>query len=298
MGYKNRITRKQGGETQDPPCEIEHIFLSDAERDALKMALRPFIEGASPREGLGIVIKNPRLFPAQALEKLSALREVRDLRTLIALNNLPEIKPEDIPHYGEQQPLKSWLVKNTFAAGVIEGVFQALGVEMDMGVILRQSGGFVSGGNLHKDNRPFAALSAVKSDGAATRFTDFASVLAELHRDPILSSAHIDVNGKKTRIAEFQHAFPNWETQERGLQIHFSAGQAEALEKRFEAAVSQHSVNLNLGPGMAVFWGNKGRVFHQALTTEQGQGAAGADKDDTFSRIAIAAAPPRSPNVR
>jgi hypothetical protein len=210
MGFKNRITRKQGGNTHDTPCEIENIFLSDAEHGALKRALMPFIEGTATLEGLEKVIRNPRFFPQQALEKLSALREERDLRTVFVLHNLPEIKPEDIPQHVEQQTLKSWLVKNTFAACVIEGVFQTLGVEMHMGVILRQSDGFVSGGRLHKDNRPFAALSAVKSAGAATRITDFASVLAEIQRDSVLSSAHIDVNGKKTRIAEFQEHFPNW----------------------------------------------------------------------------------------
>lgn len=285
--YHDKITHSPNG---TPVCTVKHIYFTDEERETLRTHLRPFIEGTKDRSLLRDIIRNPAIFPANVLSEFEALKEEHDLKAVFVLHNAPEIAQKDLPD--EQNPrIKSWIAKNTFGACIIEGVFQHLHERADIGAILRPRDGMIVGGKLHRDNRPFAAVTVLKSDGAATRITDYANVLRQLAHRQDLQDFKVIVAGKEFPLVQFDQHFPNWQSARGGITLEIAPHQPAALLESYEELVRHNSANLQLEPGVIAFWGNRGRIFHQALPTQH------ESMDDAYySRIALAVSAPRLPN--
>jgi hypothetical protein len=280
--YTSRRPQKDIGGGTEPLTVVEFSFMEHI-REKLEKKLLPYVKGEITDEsGLGKIIEE--CFPPQVLDELRVLsKESGNPSQVFIIRNLPEITREKIPEELKQSTndaaLKHWIKKHSYAAYINKGVGQALDLiqPKNLSLVRHPDSMIVDGDVLHKHLRPVSVLNVITTDGAKTRFTDMQAVTE--HPDASSVQVRLDADDIQDKISlnDFSTRIPDWMSSKRDIEVIPFAAEDK---RKLEPIVAESSLEEAIGPGMMALWANDGRVFHQALLSNQPEGFRAAINTD------------------
>jgi len=267
---KNKIGPQKGGE----PLTVIEFSLTNGVKEDLQTALKPFVDGTVKDDALLAKIIHEHM-PPEVLKELATLKNAgKEATTIYVVKNLPEISKNEIRGEPYTEELTKFLKDHSYAPLIGKGIGLAIEL-MPKGepFVLARTGRDTpkfSHLHIHPIDIAATALGGVLNEGkAATRFTDYKTLLEEAKATPELGAIKVSLTNEKDNRPNPLAAKPLKKLPYPARRGKINDTRLDVLNKpdepKFEKLVSKHSQEVTLNAGDLVIWPHNGRLFHQAM---------------------------------